>query len=69
MTLLVHYASKKLLKEAVGKPLRYSETSMFGAEYRDNGVLTVAHRPHMTGGGREFFARVTMEGGKIKKVA
>jgi hypothetical protein len=69
MTMLVHYQTKKELKANIGKPLRYGETSMFGRQYSDNGVLTVAHRPHMDGGkGREFFARVTMKDGLIAKV-
>jgi hypothetical protein len=66
--LVFKYPSKKVLKENVGKPLRYIETSMFGEEYRENGVLTGANRPHMTGLGREFFANVTMENGLIKAV-
>jgi hypothetical protein len=69
MTMLVNYPTKKVLKENVGKPLRYTETSMFGEEYRDNGVLTVAHRPRLNGGkGREYFARVHMRDGLIAKV-
>lgn len=68
MTLIVRYPSKKELKEKVGEPLRYTETSMFGPEYRADGVLTVCNRPHITGMGREFFANVTMENGLIKKV-
>lgn len=66
--LVFNYESKKQLKENVGKPLRYIETSMFGAEYRENGILTGANRPHITGRGREFFANVTMENGLIKSV-
>ena len=62
------YPSKKALKESIGKPLRFIETSMFGAEYIDNGILTGANRPHITGLGREFFARVTMSNGIITKV-
>ena len=68
MTLVVVYPSKKVLKEEVGKPLRYIETSLFGPEYRPDGMLTVANRPHITGLGREFFAQVYMEAGLIKKV-
>jgi hypothetical protein len=69
MTMLVHYPTKKDLKANIGKPLRYTETSMFGEEYRADGVLTVAHRPRLDGGkGREFFARVTMKDGIIAKV-
>lgn len=68
MTLIAKYPSKKVLKESIGKPLRYIETSLFGPEYRDNGTLTVANRPHITGLGREFFAQVSMESGLIKGV-
>lgn len=69
MMLLTGYASKKELKAAIGKPLRYEETSLFGAEYRDNGSFTAAHRPAVTRlAGREFFARITMSNGKIAKV-
>lgn len=68
MTLVVRYDSKKDLKAAVGQRLSYLETSMFGAEYRDNGTLTVAGRPHLTGMKREFFAQVTMKNGIIEKV-
>jgi hypothetical protein len=66
--LAFNYESKKVLKENIGKPLRYIETSVFGPEYRDNGILTGANRPHITGRGREFFANVTMENGLIKAV-
>ena len=66
--MIVHYDSKKALKAAIGEPLKYTETSMFGPEYRDDGVLTVARRPHLQGGGREFFAQVTMREGVIAAV-
>lgn len=71
MTMLVCYPSKKAMKECIGKPLKFRETSMFGEEYNSNGTLTVAYRPTIWKhheGGREFFARVTMEYGLIKKV-
>ncbi len=68
MTLCVDYPSKKVLKASTGKRLNYFETSMFGPEYRPDGKLTVAHRPHLTGHGREFFAQVVMSGGLIKSV-
>lgn len=68
MTLVVNYPSKKNLKECIGQPLRYTETSLFGPEYQPDGVLTVANRPHITGLGREFFAQVTMRDGQIVKV-
>ena len=69
MTMIALYPSKKVLKEAVGQRLKYQETSMFGDEYKPNGVLTVANRPHITGMGREFFAQVTMKDGIIQKVS
>jgi hypothetical protein len=68
MTLIACYPSKKACKENVGKPLDYIETSVFGPEYRPDGILTVANRPHITRMGREWFARVTMRGGLIAKV-
>jgi len=66
--IIFNYPSKKVLKENVGKPLDFIETSMFGNEYLTDGVLTGANRPHITGIGREFFANVTMENGLIKSV-
>ena len=68
MTLIAVYPSKKELKTKVGEPLRYIETSMFGEEYKPDGMLVVANRPHITGLGREFFAQVTMKDGLIAKV-
>lgn len=62
------YASKKELKEHIGQPLRYIETSMFGPQYIADGMLTGANRPHITGKGREFFANVTMRNGIIAGV-
>jgi hypothetical protein len=66
--IVFNYPSKKVLKENVGRPLRYIETSLFGDEYRLDGVLYGANRPHITGKGREFFAKVTMDNGLIAKV-
>ncbi len=68
MTLVVRYNTKKELKESIGKRLNYVETSVFGPEYRRNGFLTVAGRPHVTKMKREFFAVVEMENGIIKGV-
>ena len=68
MTLIARYPSKKACKEAIGQPLKYIETSMFGSEYKPDGVLTVANRPHVTGLGREWFGQITMEAGLIKRV-
>jgi hypothetical protein len=66
--LILDYASKKDLRAAVGAPLRYRETSLFGPEYKPNGTLVGSNRPHLTGHKREFFAEVTMVDGKIAKV-
>ena len=66
--LVFAYPSKKVLKENVGKQLNYIETSMFGDEYLSDGWLTGANRPHITGQGRELFARVFMRDGLIAKV-
>ena len=53
--IILDYPSKKVLREQVGRPLRYIETSMFGPEYRDNGTLTGANRPSVMGHSWEFF--------------
>ena len=68
MTLIANYPSKKAAKEQIGNSLRYTETSMFGPEYKPDGWLTVANRPHITGLGREWFGRILMDNGKIAKV-
>jgi len=70
MTLMVTgYKSKKELKECIGKPLNYIETSAFGLEYKSTGELVVAHRPFLTKEpGREFFAQVWMKDDKIVQV-
>jgi hypothetical protein len=69
MTLLVHYPSKKALRENIGLRLRYEETSFHGPEYRPDGWLTVAGRPAYSNVvKREFFARVLMRAGVIEKV-
>jgi len=66
--IIFNYPSKKVLKENIGQPLQYIETSMFGAEYKADGMITGANRPHITRKGREFFANVLMENGLIKSV-
>ena len=66
--LIFNYDSKRALKECIGQKLRYMETSMFGAEYKPDGILTGANRPHITGRGREFFANVTLKDGVIVQV-
>ena len=66
--IIFNYPSKKVLKENIGNPLNYIETSIFGSEYVSDGVLVGANRPHITCIGREFFAAVTMQDGKIARV-
>ena len=59
------YKTKKALKEAVGTPLNFQETSFFGQEYRRNGTFAVVG-PSATN--RKWFAEVTMKDGIIAKV-
>jgi hypothetical protein len=59
------YKTKKDLKAAVGKPLRYVETSFFGPEYTPNGTFCVVG-PSPTV--RKWYASVTMKDGLIQKV-
>ena len=67
--LILNYKSKKELKEQIGRPLDYTETSMFGPEYKADGVIVGSNRPHTTNNeGREFFAEVTLKNNLIKKV-
>jgi len=66
--IILDYTSKKELKENVGKPLHYIETSMFGPEYVANGQLVGCNRPHITGHKREFFASVELVDGLIYSV-
>ena len=67
--MILDYPTKKELKQSIGKPLQYTETSFFGNEYLANGSFSGCNRPHLTGYKREFFARVTMQDGLIQKVA
>lgn len=60
------YPSKKVLKENVGKKLRYVETSLFGSEYDPNGTFNVVGPCPYTN--RKWYATVTMENGLIKNV-
>lgn len=62
----VPYQTKKDLKASVGQPLKHIETSLFGLEYKPNGVLTVVGPdPYHK---RSYFAQVIMENGLIKQV-
>lgn len=60
------YKTKKDLKAAVGQPLGYTETSMFGPEYKDNGKFAVVGPSAYD---RKWFAEVEMSNGLIKKVS
>ena len=68
--MIFNYESKKQMKECIGQPLRYTETSLFGEEYKSDGSFVGCNRPTLPEGTgtREFFANVTMEGGLISKV-
>ena len=59
------YKNKKELKAAIGQPLRYVETSMFGPEYKPDGKFCVVMPSPYD---RKYFAEVTMVGGLIAKV-
>ncbi len=60
------YKTKATLKLAIGQPLRYEETSMFGEEYRENGTFcVVGPSPYK----RVWYAQVTMRDGLIAKVS
>lgn len=60
------YKTKKELKGGIGQPLKYVETSMFGAEYTPDGTFcVVGPNPYND---RKWYASVTMEKGLVKKV-
>jgi hypothetical protein len=68
--MIFNYESKKQMKEHIGEPLKYTETSMFGDEYKSDGRITGCNRPHdpRGTGTREFFASVIMVNGLIEGV-
>ena len=68
--MILNYESKKQMKEHIGEPLKYTETSMFGDEYTSDGRITGCNRPTdpRGTGTREFFAGVTMVNGLIEGV-
>ena len=37
--MILNYESKKQMKEHIGEPLKYTETSMFGEEYKSDGKI------------------------------
>lgn len=60
------YKTKKELKLAIGAELRYTETSMFGEEYKATGKFAVVGPSAYE---RKWFAEVTMLDGLIVKVS
>ena len=66
--IILYYESKKQLNAAIGKRLNYRESSIFGSEYTENGVIYGSNRPHITGFKREFYAAITLKNGLIEKV-
>ena len=60
------YRFKSDLKKAVGTPLNYVETSMFGPEYTPNGTVVVVGPDAYSK--RDWFAEVTLKDGLIVKV-
>ena len=67
--IILNYKSKKKLRENIGQSLNYTETSMFGPEYKSDGTVVGSNRPHSTDNeGREFFAEVTLKNHIIQKV-
>lgn len=68
--IILEYPSKKYLKMAIGKPLKYQETSIFGPEVSANCTVVGSNRPALTNCGykREFYAQVTLRDGIILAV-
>ena len=44
--MILNYQSKKELKENVGQQLKYTETSIFGDEFKSDGTFAGCNRPH-----------------------
>lgn len=59
------YKTKKALKESVGQPLKYVETSFFGEEYKPDGKFAVVGPSPYE---RKWYAQVTMKEGLIARV-
>jgi hypothetical protein len=63
--LAANYKTKKALKESVGRPLLYTETSLFGEEYIPTGKLYVVGPSAYQ---RKWYAEIWMKDGLISKV-
>ena len=73
--MILNYKSKKQIRENIGQPLDFTETSMFGPEYKADGSFCGCNRPYSPEypkfaqrKGREFFAQITMVNGLISGV-
>ena len=74
--IIVNYKSKKELIKNIGQKLDYTETSMFGLEYKSNGTFSACNRPSINSvlinrgilRAREFFTTVTIKDDLIFKV-
>lgn len=68
--MIFNYESKKAMKENLGQELKYTETSIFGPEFKTDGAFVGCNRPTLPQGTgkREFFAEVTMQNGLIRSV-
>lgn len=64
--LVANYKTKKDLKASLGKELHYTETSIFGKEYQENGTFCVVGPSAYV---RKWYAEVTMKDCKISKVS
>lgn len=60
------YPTKKALKEAIGQPLKYVETSLFGSEYHPNSTFCVVGPDAYKN--RKWYAEVSMHNGLIARV-
>jgi hypothetical protein len=63
--LIADYPTNKALKESIGKPLKYRETSIFGPEYQMNGINCVVGPSEDD---PRWYAMVEVENGLIKSV-
>jgi hypothetical protein len=59
------YRTKKHLKQSIGQPFRFEETSFFGPEYKGDGVYTVVGPGAYE---RKWYATVTVKDGLVSKV-
>lgn len=63
--LVANYPTKKALKSMIGHTLNYTETSIFGAEFKPDGKFCVVGPSAYD---RKWYAEVTMQNGRISRV-